>query len=164
MGRRLLHCAGAALVAMSYNPMSMLSLGRQEDILAGALRRRAAVVLLQGTRWKATHPIEHWRCHGFEVFSCGYGTCSNRAAGVVVALHSSVFKMEHIHSVAYPTDPCLAGRAMGIRTVTKTRDYFWCAWYVPPDRQVWQHHCEGLCVDASTREPSAITCLACAWT
>ena len=90
MGRRLLHCAGAALVAMSYNPMSMLSLGRQEDILAGALRRRAAVVLLQGTRWEAAHPIEHWRCHGFEVFSCGYGTRSNRAAGVVVALHSPV--------------------------------------------------------------------------
>ena len=91
------------------------------------------VGMLQGTRLpSAEQPPQVSTLPGYKFISAGYGPRSNKSAGVGLLLSERLFPEASIRSVAWPTEPCLAGRGLAVRTVTSTFDYCWIALYISP--------------------------------
>ena len=98
-----------------------------------ARSRQVHVLLLQGTCIpRGEQPLDSWAQLGFHVVSAGYGKQSNRKSGCMICLSKKVFARRHLRSTAFPEEPCLAGRALAIRTVQPQSDYLWIAGYFPP--------------------------------
>jgi len=117
---------------ISYNPMSTVQSGRWEEI--HSFYSSAHVVALQGTRRKLTseHHFQLVHNSGFFIFDAGYGCHSNKHAGVSIAFNKKFFHTNDIHAVAFPSDPCLQGRAIAVRARRQGRDITFISAYFPP--------------------------------
>ena len=124
------------LVTFTYNVLSPRRTGRLEDIAPSSRRRSMGVGMLQGTRLpSAEQPLLVSNLQGYKFISAGYGPRLNKSAGVGLLLSEKLFPEASIRAVARPTEPCLAGRGLAVRTVTSTFDYCWITLYVHPCTQ-----------------------------
>ena len=122
----------SCLRALSYNVQSVRSHGRLHDILLFARSRQVHVLLLQGTCLpRGEQPLDSGTQLGYHVVSAGYGKQSNRKSGCMICLSKKVFARRHLRFIAFPGEPCLAGRALAIRTVQPQSDYMWVAGFFP---------------------------------
>jgi len=117
---------------VSYNPMSTRQGGRNELVLR--VCKWASVIVLQGSRDKATthHALQYYVQDGFMHFVAGFGPKSCKHAGVRVCLNMKYHEYKHIHSVAFPEDKVLQGRALAVRSRRPGSDVTFIGAYIPP--------------------------------
>ena len=69
---------------------------------------------------------------GFHVISAGYSKSSNKKAGVTIAINGRFFRRKQLRAIAFPTEPCLAGRALAIRAVRRKANFSITRAYIAP--------------------------------
>ena len=132
--------SGMRELVVSYNCMSLKQCGRLSDIHSEL--HKTSVLCLQGTRRAADpqHAVEYTHVDGRNVFESGYGPRSNKHAGVSISLAASKHKREELTHVAWPKDPCLAGRGLAVRSRRLTSDITFICAYVPPQASGKPHN------------------------
>ena len=128
-----------SIIVLSHNALSMRAITRRHDLAAFFEAKQADVILFQGTRIRAQQPVESSLLGAYRLFDSGYGPSSNSHAGVAVWLRKHTFAQRQFKSVAWPSEPCLRGRAIVVRTSKPLNDNTWISAYPPPLPTVMRH-------------------------